>query len=176
MAKIVFENVFLILKVEAKKGSVVFLNSLSSFLRKFEKSKTLRLFMPGHQGKCVFLNKNFSPKLDITEIKNADSLYESNGVIKNLEEKISKLYNSTCYISAGGSSLLIQTILWLLKDRKFIVFRGTHFSFFNVAAILSISFYLIGNHTTLSFLEIRKAFLKVGKGAVLFLTSPMDRF
>lgn len=148
------------------------MNELSRFLREFEKGNFLRLFMPGHQGRCSFLNNNLSPKLDLTEIKGADNLYYSKGVIKSLEEKISKLFEANCFVSAFGSTLCIQTILWLLKNRKFVVLRGAHFSFFNTAAILSISFKLIGNFKEINFLEIKDSLLNFEKGAVLFVTSP----
>ncbi len=150
----------------------LFMNDFSSFLREFEKKNKLRLFMPGHQGICSFLNENISPVFDLTEIKGADSLYESNGVIKNLEDIISEIYDSKSYISAGGSTLCIQTILWLLKDKKFIVGRGAHISFHNAAAVFGIFTVFIGTHRTVRLDEIKKTFLKVGKGAVLFLTSP----
>ena len=148
------------------------MNSFSSFLRKFEKENNLRLFMPGHQGKCSFLNKNISAVFDLTEIKGADSLYNSKGIIKNLEDFISKIYCSNSYISAGGSTLCIQTILWILKNKKFIASRGAHMSFYNAAALFGIHTTFIGNHRTVRLKEIKNAFLKVGKGAVLFLTSP----
>lgn len=148
------------------------MNSFSSFLREFEKENNLRLFMPGHQGKCSFLNKNISPLFDLTEIKGADSLYNSKGIIKNLEDFISEIYSSKSYISAGGSTLCIQTILWILKNKKFIVSRGAHISFYNAAALFGIFTTFIGNHRTVSLNEIKNAFLKIGKGAVLFLTSP----
>ena len=148
------------------------MNSLSRFLRKFENDNFLRLFMPGHQGKCSFLNNNISLKLDLTEINGADNLYAPEGIIKSLEEKISSLFSSNCFVSASGSTLCIQTILWLLKNRKFVVLRGAHFSFFNAAAILSISFKLIGNFKDVNFLEVKKALLAFGKGSVLFVTSP----
>ena len=116
----------------------MFKNELSSFLEEYVKQDSLRLFMPGHQGRCSFLNKNISPIYDITEIKGADYLYNSLGVIKNLEDKISKLYFSDAYISASGSTLCIFTILWLLRKRKFIANRSAHISFYNAAALFSI--------------------------------------
>ena len=150
----------------------MFKNELSSFLEEYVKQDSLRLFMPGHQGRCSFLNKNISPIYDITEIKGADYLYNSLGVIKNLEDKISKLYFSDAYISASGSTLCIFTILWLLRKRKFIANRSAHISFYNAAALFSISPIFIGNTRTVSLAEIKKAILKAGFGSVLFITSP----
>ena len=155
-----------------KEGLYIKLNSFSKFLREYQKLKRLRLFMPGHQGKAGFLNDNISPKFDLTEIKSCDNLYNPRGIIKSLEEKISTLYESDGYLSTGGSSLLIQTILWLFKDREFIVARNAHVSFYHTAAILGISVSFIGNHKEVKIKEIDAALLKVKKGAVLFITSP----
>lgn len=148
------------------------MNEFSSFLRKYAKEGFLRLFMPGHQGKCLYLNKNISPLLDLTEIKGADNLFFPDGIIKKLEDLISDLFCCECYISTGGSTSLIQTILWLFKEKEFIVQRGAHYSFFNAAGIFSIEPTIIGNYRFVSFLEIENALLKTKKGAVLFLTSP----
>ena len=148
------------------------MNEFSSFLRKYAKEDFLRLFMPGHQGKCLYLNKNISPLLDLTEIKGADNLFFPDGIIKKLEDLISNLFCSDCYISTGGSTSLIQTILWLFKEKEFIVQRGAHYSFFNAAGIFSIEPIIIGDYRFVSILEIENALLKTKKGAVLFLTSP----
>ncbi len=128
--------------------------------------------MPGHQGRCCFLNREISPMLDITEIKGADSLYYSDGVIKNLEEYISKLYGSSAYISAGGSTLCVQAMIWLLKGRKIVAARGAHISFYNICAILGISPFFIGNSRTVEYVDVENALLNVGRNAVLYVTSP----
>lgn len=132
----------------------------------------MRLFMPGHQGKCLYLNENISPLLDLTEIKGADNLFFPEGIIKKLEDLISNLFCSECYISTGGSTSLIQTILWIFKEREFVVQRGAHYSFFNAAGIFSIEPTIIGDYRSVSLLEIENALLKAKKGSVLFLTSP----
>ena len=128
--------------------------------------------MPGHQGRCEFLNRNISSRFDLTEIQDADNLFFPSGIIKKLEEDISFLFDCDCYISTNGSTSLIKTILWLFKDREFIVHRGAHFSFFNAAAIFSIEPIIVGDYETVNFLEIEKALFQARKGAVLFLVSP----
>ena len=129
--------------------------------------------MPGHQGRCRFLNREISPMLDITEIDGADNLYYGNGVIKNLEEYISNLYGSSAYISAGGSTLCVQAIIWLLKGRKIVASRGAHISFYNICAILGISPVFIGSSRSVEYVDIEKALLSLGRcGAVLYITSP----
>lgn len=148
------------------------MNEFSKFLREFESLKKLRLFMPGHQGKAKFLNENISPVFDMTEIKSCDSLYKPSGIIKSLEEKISTNYDSDSYISTGGSSLLIQTMLWLFKNRKFIVARNAHVSFYHTAAVLGISTHFIGSYKTVTINEIESSLLRSKPGAVLFVTSP----
>ena len=67
------------------------MNKLSKFIRKYDSDGFLRLHTPGHQARCEFID-NISPRLDITEIDGADSLYHSDGIIRDLEDEISELY------------------------------------------------------------------------------------
>ena len=48
------------------------------FVKRYAQSDTERLHMPAHKGKCILGCEPF----DITEIKNDDSLYEADGIIK----------------------------------------------------------------------------------------------
>ena len=66
------------------------------FLKKYSDSKALRLHMPGHKGKR--LSELPSYEFDITEIKDADSLFEADGIIEESENNTSKLYKTavTC--------------------------------------------------------------------------------
>lgn len=84
------------------------------FLREYQDGSPVRLHMPGHKGR---------PRLgvepyDITEIRDADSLYcpVPDGIIAQSEAVATELFGSkrTVY-SAGGSSLCIFTAAWLLR-------------------------------------------------------------
>ena len=79
---------------------------IHNFLTDYSSRSPVRAHMPG--GK--------STPFDITEISGADSLFESEGIIKQSEEIASSLFGSskTLY-SCGGSTLAIQTMLALAK-------------------------------------------------------------
>lgn len=108
------------------------------FIKNYSKKGMLRLHMPGHKGKEIF-PLSFSD--DITEIKNADSLFEAEGIIAKSEENAARLFNTirTCY-SAGGSTLCIQTMLALMKrdKRNIIAVRNVHRSFLTACVLLDI--------------------------------------
>ena len=108
------------------------------FLRSYADSGTLRAHMPGHKGNAAAeLGELF--KLDITEIKGADSLFEAEGIIAQSEDNTAKLYGSkTSVFSAGGSTLCIQAMLALMKQerRRVIAVRNVHRAFLNAAALL----------------------------------------
>lgn len=141
-------------------------------MRRYSDEDFSRFFMPGHQGGCEWLDESFFSRLDLTEIEGADNLFFPTGIIKSLEERVSDLFSCDCYISTNGSTSLVKTILWLFKERDFIVQRGSHFSVFNAAAIFSIEPIIIGDYETVSLFEIEEAILKAKRGCVLFLTSP----
>ena len=111
------------------------------FLRSYAASDTLRAHMPGHKGVSPVSGLDMLYKLDITEIKGADSLFEADGIIARSERNASKLYGSaaTAY-SAGGSTLCIQAMLALMKQekRRIIAVRNVHRSFLNAAALLGL--------------------------------------
>ena len=57
---------------------------ICDFVRTYAESKKTRMHMPGHKGAGTLGIE----ALDITEISGADSLYESDGIIKESEENI----------------------------------------------------------------------------------------
>ena len=86
------------------------------FLRKYAASDIIRAHMPGHKGKSVVPELEELFKLDITEIKGADSLFEAEGIIAESEKNASALYGSVATVfSAGGSTLCIQAMLAIMK-------------------------------------------------------------
>lgn len=111
------------------------------FLEKLNNSDMLRCFMPGHKGKCSINKLAMLYKLDITEIKGADSLFEAEGIIAQSEKNASELFGtaSTVY-SATGSTLCIQAMLTIMKweQRKIFAVRNVHRSFLNAVALLDI--------------------------------------
>lgn len=112
------------------------------FLRSYADSGTLRAHMPGHKGKSPAEAPELLYKYDITEIKGADSLFESDSIIARSEANASKLYGTAATVfSAGGSTLCIQAMLALMKqeNRRIISVRNVHRAFLNAAALLGLN-------------------------------------
>ena len=79
---------------------------IHDFLLEYESKSPVRCHMPGGKDN----------PLDITEIDGADSLFESDGIIRDSEENAAALFGAgkTLY-SCGGSTLAIHTMLALAK-------------------------------------------------------------
>lgn len=113
------------------------------YLNRYSQSGTSRFHMPGHKG----VKLHGLEPLDITEIKNADYLYEADGIINRSEEITSQLYGTakTLY-STEGSSLSIKTMLGIInqcrknKERqvKILAARNCHRAFINGCILLDI--------------------------------------
>lgn len=101
------------------------------FLIKYSNSHFSRFHMPGHKG----IGK-LCEKLDITEIKGADALFEADGIIAESEKNATELFSSqkTLY-SVSGSTLCINTMLALAcqgKDNPLVIaVRNAHKAFVN---------------------------------------------
>ena len=96
--------------------------------------------MPGHKGVSLH---GLEP-LDLTEIKGADFLFESDGIIAESERLTSEAFGSrvTCY-SAEGSSLSIKAALCIIRqylgrDIRAASPRNCHRAFVNACALLGI--------------------------------------
>lgn len=98
--------------------------------------------MPGHKGKSIL---GFE-KLDITEIKGADSLFEADSIIKQSEQNASTLFGCDTYYSTEGSSLCIRAMLYLCTlyakkkgvDNKVLATRNVHKTFLSAVSLLDI--------------------------------------
>lgn len=103
-----------------------------------------RLHMPGHKGKNIY-DINDLWKYDITEIEGLDNLLDSQGVIKQTEERFSKVYGSKkSAILTQGSTLGVQMMLTAAyiaskkKSNKIIIDRNAHVSAINTIALLDL--------------------------------------
>ncbi len=80
------------------------------FVRRYARSGTSRLHMPGHKGQSLL---GFEP-WDITEIKGADELYGADGIIAQSEANATRLFDTVhTYYSTEGSSQCIRAMLCL---------------------------------------------------------------
>ena len=80
------------------------------FVNSYAKKDTARLHMPGHKG-VSFLG---CEKIDITEIRGADELYDAEGIIAESERIVESLFGfgKTVY-GTEGSSQCIRAMLFL---------------------------------------------------------------
>ena len=80
------------------------------FVNSYAKKDTARLHMPGHKG-VSFLG---CEKMDITEIRGADELYDAEGIIAESEQNAKSLFGfgKTIY-GTEGSSQCIRAMLFL---------------------------------------------------------------
>ena len=152
---------------------------LIGFIKNYCMRNFLRLHVPGHQGRCGFLNKKLAAKFDITEVSGADWLFDSCGVLANLEHKLKLLFGSSAAISTCGSTLCVQAMVALCRNKTFIAHRSSaHVSFFNACALLKVKVVWFGcdddfglNFFDLNEIEINLAKHEIGSCAV-YLTSP----
>lgn len=113
------------------------LTPVFDFVTAYRNSKGTRFHMPGHKG-----NAFLGPEgLDITEIKDADSLYEADGIIAKSEANAARIFRAkkTVY-STEGSSQCIKTMLALARvpgrDLHVMAPRNVHRSFVEGMALL----------------------------------------
>ena len=116
-----------------------------SFVKKYARSSSTRMHMPGHKGKH-FLG---CEELDITEISGADVLYRANGIIEESENNASELFGTAhTFYSTEGSSLSIKAMLALAAYDGYsirkgarphvIAARNVHKSFIYACALLDL--------------------------------------
>ena len=81
---------------------------ICDFVRDYAERDPVRFHMPGHKGNGPLA------RLDITEIRGADTLYPARGILRESEENAARLFGSvrTLY-SAEGSSLCVRAMLTL---------------------------------------------------------------
>lgn len=114
---------------------------ICDFVKKYADSQPVRLHMPGHKGLDVLGFEKF----DITEIDGADELFSADGIIAESEKNASEIFGCRTVYSAGGSTLCIQAMLYLLmqnapKGEKpcILAGRNAHKAFVNASALLDI--------------------------------------
>ncbi len=102
--------------------------SLSQAVSSFRQKKLAPFHMPGHKGRPPYETADFF-SCDITEVAGADSLYQADGAIARLEQEYARLYGAAAsLLSAGGSTLCIQTMLALVlrEGDRLILSRTVH--------------------------------------------------
>lgn len=141
-----------------------------------------RFHIPGHKGSAIFDGLNLLP-FDVTEVLGTDSLYESSDAILQTEQCYANLYGTvkSC-ISAGGSSLCIQSMLALVarKNAALICGRIIHSSAVYAMALLDITPIWVSPEESENLgiggrmlaADIEQAILKNPNALGVYLTSP----
>lgn len=105
-------------------------NGLTASLKKY--AKNISFHTPGHSNKLKSL-----AKLDTTELCYSGNLLEAQGITKELEDKISRVYKAeSAYISTNGATNCILTAVYTLKDYGgFLIFGQVHTSVYNALQV-----------------------------------------
>ncbi len=110
------------------------------FVKAYASSDIARLHMPGHKGRGALGVE----RLDITEIKGADSLFEADGIIAQSERNASELFSAHSFYSTEGSSLAIRAMVYLAslyakhsgRRPRILAARNAHRAFVSAAALV----------------------------------------
>lgn len=152
---------------------------ICDFVKNYEKKHPVRAHMPGHKG----IDMLGFEKYDITEIFGADELYMPNSIIAESEKNASEIFGARTLYSAGGSTLSIQAMVYLLtlwtkkKKTGILAARNAHRAFINACALLGADVDWIfpkeGTYHScpLSAEDVDKALEETGDKAV-YITSP----
>ena len=158
---------------------------ICDFVRAYRDASMVRLHMPGHKGRGEMGVEG----LDITEIRGADVLYDSKGIIRRSEDSAASLFGAgrTVY-STEGSSLCIRAMLHLAllyakrQGRRPVILAGrnAHRSFVHAAGLLDVEIRWVFDETNQSLLScpvsaqgLEQAFEDAGeKPAAAYVTSP----
>lgn len=117
------------------------------FICKHADKKTVSFHMPGHKGSKIykrfgyeeFLNK--IPDNDITEIPGADNLFQTEGIIKNTQDKYAEIYgvkHSYLLINGTSSGVIAAIMASVPKGKKLVMARNCHKSIFNALVLADI--------------------------------------
>lgn len=153
------------------------------FVEKYVQGGAVRAHMPAHKGKTMLGCES----RDITEIDGADVLYHADGIIRDSESIVSRLFKTarTCY-STEGSSLSIRAMLYLAlvyaraegKRARILAARNAHKALLCACALLGIDIEWIYPSISegivscdVSALEIKELLLQTDVCAV-YITSP----
>lgn len=154
---------------------------ICNFIKSYAEHSPTRMHMPGHKGVRLL---GFESS-DITEIDGADELFEPNGIIAESERNASRLFGAQTLYSAGGSTLCIQAMLYLIsryaaekcEPTRILACRNAHRAFINAAALLGTDvewlYPSVGSyHSCKISPEIIEKEIIMHRPTALYLTSP----
>lgn len=110
------------------------MSNLQEKLEKYYKEDYLPMHMPGHKRNVELLGEKLPYKIDITEIDGFDDLHHAEGLIKNIENKAKKIFESKrSFLLVNGSTCGILAGIRSVVNfgDKVLVARNSHKSAYN---------------------------------------------
>lgn len=114
------------------------MSNLQEKLEKYYNDGYLPMHMPGHKRNTKLLGEKLPYKIDITEISGFDDLHHAEGLIKNIEEKAKRIYESKrSFLLVNGSTcgILAGIRSYVNFGDKVLVARNCHRSVYNAIEI-----------------------------------------
>jgi lysine decarboxylase len=118
--------------------------SIHDFLTAHAAKDVVSFHMPGHKGSQIYRRFGYQTFLDhmmdcdITEIAGADNLYQTEGIIKSVQDQYAKLYQcKKSYILINGTSggNIAAILASVNKGKQLIMARNCHKSVFNALTL-----------------------------------------
>lgn len=118
--------------------------SIHDFIADYLKKDTVSFHMPGHKGSHIYRRFGYQKFLDrmmdfdITEIAGADNLFQTEGIIKSVQDRYAKLYDcKKSYLLINGSSggNIAAILASVSKGKQLIMARNCHKSVFNALTL-----------------------------------------
>lgn len=101
---------------------------------KYNDEKNVRFHMPGHKGRKIYDLGNLIPEIDVTEIYGTDNLHNPKDIIKESQDRASKIYGakSTFYSVNGTTGGIYAAITAATKPGdNILIQRNCHTSVYN---------------------------------------------
>lgn len=118
--------------------------SIHDFIAGYLKKDTVSFHMPGHKGSQIYRRFGYQKFLDrimdydITEIAGADNLFQTEGIIKSVQDRYAKLYDcKKSYLLINGSSggNIAAILASVSRGKQLIMARNCHKSVFNALTL-----------------------------------------
>lgn len=120
---------------------------IKDFLIDHVKKHPISFHMPGHKGSAIYKRFQYDDFLDnimdcdITEIIGADNLFQTEGIIKNVQDIYADLYEvKKSYLLINGTSggIIAAIMASVPKGKKLIMARNCHKSVFNALTLADV--------------------------------------
>ncbi len=112
------------------------MDELYQKLKDYRNEGVYPFHMPGHKRNPVFSSWELPFDRDITEIDGFDNLHHAEGILKDTQERISRLYGSKkCWLSVNGSTAAVLSMISaaIKPGEKILMARNCHKSVYHAA-------------------------------------------